>query len=96
VIFNNLHGIINIKCDCPAGELTKLCWHKLALVRGDSSMLADFCDMNDFHQIQKWLKKSSFPKLIIDHDKAEKIVLEGQRVLKKLKATIETAMKTGA
>lgn len=96
VIFNNRNGVINIKCDCPAGELTKLCWHKLALVRGDSSMLADFCEKDDFRRVQEWLKKSSFIKLISDHDKAEKIVFGAQKILKTLKANIETAMRTGA
>lgn len=96
VIFNNINGAINIKCDCPAGEFTKLCWHKLALVRGDSSMLADFCDLDDFHRVQKWIKQSTFPKLIADHDKNEKIFLEAQRIFKILKETIEDAMRTGA
>jgi Cft2 family RNA processing exonuclease len=59
-------------------------------------MLTDFSDMNDFHQVHEWLKKSSFPKLIVDHDKAEKIVLEGQKVLKKFKSAIEEAMRKGA
>lgn len=96
VIFTNRDGVINIKCNCPAGELTKLCWHKLALSRGDSSMLADFCDLDDFRRVQKWLKNSSLPKLISDHDKAEKIVSGAQKVLKTLKANIEAAMRTGA
>ncbi|MGD0217507.1 MAG: hypothetical protein ABSC45_08375 [Desulfobaccales bacterium] len=95
VTFSNRNGKIDVKCDCQAGELTKLCWHKLALTRGDSSMLADFCNMNEFRRLQEWLKNSPFKKLISDHDKAEKIASEAQKVLKLLKVNIEDAMRKG-
>jgi uncharacterized Zn finger protein len=32
---------IRMFCHCPAGSLNQVCKHKLALVKGDSTMLAD-------------------------------------------------------
>ena len=32
---------IRIFCHCPAGSLTQLCKHKIAIAKGDSTMLAD-------------------------------------------------------
>jgi len=58
-------------------------------------MLADFCNMNEFRRLQEWLKNSPFKKLISDHDKAEKIASEAQKVLKLLKVNIEDAMRKG-
>ncbi len=32
---------IRIFCHCPAGSLTQLCKHKVAIAKGDSTMIAD-------------------------------------------------------
>ena len=95
VAFNNRDGIISIKCDCPAGELTKLCRHKLALIRGDAAMLYDNSQISEFATIKEWIIASSFTQLILEHDRIEKAFQEKQRELKKIKEVIEVAMRKG-
>ena len=95
VVFKNINGIITIKCDCRAGELTKLCKHKLALIRGDSSILMDGNEDFNFINVKEWIKKSAFSQLIIEHDLAEKALAEKQKELKKIKDKLELAMRKG-
>lgn len=95
VVFNNKDGLINIKCDCPAGELTKLCKHKLNLIRGDDSALLYLNNPDDWCTVKKWINNSAFCKLIIEHDRAEEAVKEGQKVFKIIKEKIELAMRKG-
>jgi hypothetical protein len=96
VAFTNREGIISVKCDCPAGELTKLCRHKLALIRGDESILYDKNQQSDFLTMNDWIKASSFYKLVVDYDAIEKEFQKKQRELKKIKESLEIAMRRGA
>jgi hypothetical protein len=95
VIFKNRNDIISIKCKCRAGELTKLCRHKISLVRGDPSILFNKETVDDYKIVQQWLKNSQLSELIIKHDFAEKEFLEKQKEFKKIKAIIEDAMRRG-
>jgi len=95
VDFKNTNGIVTIKCNCRAGELTKLCKHKLALIRGDSSILIDDNEDHNFIHVKEWIKNSAFSQLIIEHDLAEKTIVEKQKELKKIKDRIELAMRKG-
>ena len=95
VAFSNRNEIISIKCNCPAGELTKLCKHKLALLRGDSSILTDFNNDNDCCQVNDWIRNSLFSQLINEHDTIEKDFNEKQIALRKIKNKIEDAMRRG-
>jgi hypothetical protein len=95
VIFKNMNGIITIKCNCRAGELTKLCRHKLAIIRGDYSILMD--DNEDYNvvRVKEAVNNSDFSQLIIKHDLAEKALAEKQQELKKIKDRLEVAMRRG-
>ena len=95
VIFNNNNGNITIQCNCRAGELTKLCKHKLALIRCDSSILIDDNEDNNFINVKEWIINSDFSQLIIEHDLAEKALAEKQQALKKIKDRLEVAMRRG-
>ena len=95
VVFKNNNGIITIKCNCRAGELTKLCKHKLALIRGDSSILMDDNEDYNFINVKEWINNSDFSQLIIEHDLAEKALAEKQQALKKIKDRLEVAMRRG-
>jgi hypothetical protein len=96
VTFTNREGIVSIKCDCPAGELTKLCRHKLALIRGDESILYNSSQYSDLMTLNDWIKSSSFVQLIIDHDTIEMEIKKKQREFKKIKEALEIAMRRGA
>lgn len=95
VVFKNIDGIITIKCNCRAGELTKLCKHKLALIRGDSSILMDGDEDYNFRNVKEWIKNSALFQLIIEHDLAEKALAEKQKELKKIKDKLELSMRRG-
>jgi hypothetical protein len=95
VVFKNNNGIIDIKCNCRAGELTKLCKHKLALIRGDSSILMDGNEDYNIINVKEWIKNSAFSQLIIEHDLTEKAIAEKQKELKKIKDKLELAMRKG-
>jgi hypothetical protein len=95
VVFKINNGIITIRCNCRAGELTKLCKHKLALIRGDYSVLMDSNDDNDVIKVKDLIKNSAFSNLIIQHDLAEKALVEKQKELKKIKDRLEVTMRKG-
>jgi hypothetical protein len=95
VVFKNLNGIITIKCNCRAGELTKLCKHKLALIRGDSSILMDRNEDDNFCNVKEWIKNTALSQLITQLDLAEKSLAEKQIELKKIKDRLEVAMRRG-
>ena len=95
VAFKNREGTISIKCDCRAGELAKLCRHKLALLRGDAAILYDNSQISEFFTIKEWIQASSYAQLILEHDRTEKALQEKQKELKKIKEFIEVAMRKG-
>jgi hypothetical protein len=95
VVFKNVNDIITIKCNCRAGELTKLCKHKLALIRGDSSILMDDDENYNFIKVKEWIKNSAFSQLIIELDLAEKALAEKQLEIRKIKDILEVAMRRG-
>ena len=96
VAFTNHQGIISIKCDCHAGQLTKLCRHKLALIRGEEAILYDNSQGSELMIIKEWIKTSPLAQLLVDHDSLEKQIKEKQRELKIIKEVIEIAMRRGA
>ena len=95
VVFKNRNGIITIKCNCRAGDLTKLCKHKLALIRGDYSILMEGNEDYNVIDVKELIKNSAFSQLIIEHDLAEKALAEKQQELKKIKDRLEVAMRRG-
>jgi hypothetical protein len=95
VVFKNINNIITIKCNCRAGELTKLCKHKLALIRGDYSILMDGNEGYNVINVKELVKNSQFSQLIIEHDLAEKALAEKQLELRKIKDRLEVAMRRG-
>jgi hypothetical protein len=95
VAFTNRDGIISIKCDCPAGELTKLCRHKLSLVRGDEAILYDSSQSSEFMIIKGWIKNSPLFQLVNDYDKIDNEIYKLQKELRKIKEAIEIAMRRG-
>lgn len=95
VVFNNRNGVITIKCNCRAGELTKLCKHKLALIRGDYSILMEGNDDCNVIDVKELIKNSAFSQLIIEHDLAEKALAKKQQELREIKDKLEVAMRRG-
>lgn len=46
---------IRIFCHCPAGSLTQLCKHKVAIAKGDLTMLADPAQADTLKEMQSSL-----------------------------------------
>jgi len=101
VTFKNIGGSISVKCQCRAGEFTQLCKHKLALVRGDSSILyeGDFFQTdeqkNNFQAMQGWVQQSGLAPLILQHDQTQQAFLQKEKEFKQIKEKIELAMRKG-
>ena len=95
VAFNNRDGVISIKCDCRAGQLNKLCRHKLAIIRGDGEILYDNSQYPEFITIKECIDASPFAQLILEHDSIEKELQKKQRELRKINEFIEMAMIKG-
>jgi hypothetical protein len=101
VKFKNKDGTISLKCGCRAGTLTKLCRHKVALVRGDISALyvGDLYEEDQtesFQIMQQWIASSGLAALIQEHDHAEREFQQKDRQFKRIKFVIQEAMLKGA
>jgi hypothetical protein len=95
VVFKNINGKITIKCNCPSGEFKKLCKHKLALIRGDFTILMHGYEDYNVLTVKEWINNSPFSQLIIEHDLAENALAEKKKELKNIKDKIEIAMRKG-
>jgi hypothetical protein len=91
----NNEGIISIKCDCVAGSYTKLCKHKLSMILGKHDSLYDPKQIEDLNTVQEWISKSGYPELLKKLEVAEKELLDKQREVRKLKESLELAMRKG-
>ena len=89
VVFRHEDGKVLIDCNCPAGEMGKLCRHKLSLLAGDNRMLSDQKKQPDLEEVQHWLKDTRIPKLLSELRKTEKELERTKKRLSDLKRDIE-------
>lgn len=83
-------------CDCTAGDLKKLCRHKLAIVTGDETILFNPSEKDSLNQICEWIRQSQYPELMRDLNDAEKAEREAKQRVALAKKRLESAMKEGA
>jgi len=95
VICKNKEDVISIKCDCVAGTFTKLCKHKLSIAMGQMDCLYDHNQIEDFKTVQEWITKSGYSALLNKLEIAEKELSDKKREVRKIKETIEIAMRKG-
>jgi hypothetical protein len=88
------HKVI-VDCSCPAGELGKLCRHKIALLNGDTNILFDPSEEDALKAVQLWIQRTGYPKLLKEIEEAEKAVKTSQKRLIELKSNLEKAMNHG-
>lgn len=87
---------IALYCDCPAGNLEKLCKHKLAIVTGDEKILFNPGEKDSLKQICEWIGQSQYPQLMRDLHDSEKVERDAKHRVALAKKRLESAMKEGA
>lgn len=90
---------LSIFCNCPAGELGKLCKHKFSILSNNIDILYNKKQINDLIKINEWVQLSSYPKLLLMLNQAE---IEKEDLIKRakdnyssIKHKIEKLLKEG-
>ena len=60
VDFSDETGVLRVFCHCQAGQLQQVCKHKLALIKGDCSMLYDPVEEK---QLREVLASAAYPAI---------------------------------
>ena len=72
--------------------MNTLCKHRIALLRGDASMLFDPLQIEDLTTIMTWVAKTDIPRLLSELSQAEDTVLSAQKRVKQLRKAIDNAI----
>ena len=86
---------LSFYCDCQAGERGQLCKHKMALASGDSSILYNEEQSNNYNDVKSLVNKSNYPQLISELREYEKELEKVQKKIKGMKQKIARVMKEG-
>ena len=95
VEFSLESGNLRVHCGCPAGILGKWCKHKMRLISGDVSGVLGTSGVADFVEVQNWVGKSEFPRLLDEMKLAENEMLEAKTKMDNLKKALEKAAQKG-
>lgn len=95
VVFSLESGKLHVYCGCPAGILGKWCKHKMRLISGDVSGLLHTSGAADFVEVQNWVGKSEFPRLLDEMKSAENEMQEAKTRMENLKKALEKAAQKG-
>jgi hypothetical protein len=95
VKFTFREGTLRIKCDCKAGQFMQLCKHKLMLLCGDDTILYEDFQMDELLFIKEFIKNTGYPELIDKLNATEQLLQEIKRQQRKIKESLELAMKKG-
>ena len=82
-------------CDCPAGNRGSICKHKMALAKGDDSMLYDEDQRKHFEKIMDWVNQSGYPELIKELKEAENELESAKEKVRDIKVKITRGMEKG-
>jgi hypothetical protein len=88
-------GKLRVNCGCPAGMLGKWCKHKMKLVSGDVSGVLGTSKVADFVEVQNWVGKSEFPRLLDEMKLAEDEMHAAKKKLDNVKKALEKAAQKG-
>jgi len=86
---------IKVSCNCKAGVFGKLCKHKTGLLSGDRSFLYDLKEEPLLDGLMKLVKISTYSRFINKLISAEQAIVEAKRHEKKVKHTLELALRDG-
>jgi len=80
---------VRIQCDCPAGMFGKICKHKLGLLRGDFSFLADPNQSDSLRECINRLDSSDILKVLEELDAYERQLLEIKKICEVKRKSLE-------
>lgn len=86
---------LSLFCNCPAGEWGKYCKHKMAVVLGDTQILYDEEQNENFDKIAKLVSESNYPVLVANLRSFEMELETIKKKIKKMKEQIASSMKDG-
>ena len=95
VDFLFVDGVLSVNCTCKAGTMRMACKHRLSLLGGDQSMLADPSQTKELATVVEWANQVGFPDLLQQLETAEAEVVHAQRQVKKLRKRIGDSMAHG-
>ena len=85
-------GSLTVHCECPAGEFGKSCRHKLGLLQGDFSILANSDEKPLLDNVRQWVEKSKLNELLATLRSAEAAEKAAKASLAVAKKRLEKAM----
>jgi len=90
VEFSDESGSLRVFCHCPAGSLQQMCKHKLALLKGDVTMLSD---RQEEGQLKQLLTSKAYESLRPRLERFESALFACEQEMSRLKAR-EKAIKS--
>ena len=88
-------GMLHVYCGCPAGVFGKWCKHKMQLMTGDISGACVISGTDDMVELQDWISKSEFARLLAEMKLAEDEMREAKTKMDRVKKALEKAAQKG-
>ncbi|MDP1679913.1 MAG: hypothetical protein Q8L02_07370 [Candidatus Nitrotoga sp.] len=88
-------GKLHVYCGCPAGVFGKWCKHKMQLMTGDMSGACAISGADDMVELQTWISKSEFARLLVEMKLAENEMREAKTKMDRTKKALEKAAQKG-
>ena len=88
-------GRLHVYCGCPAGVFGKWCKHKMQLMTGDMSGACVISGADDKVELQNWIGKSEFVKLLSEMKLAEDEMRVAKTKMDRTKKALEKAAQKG-
>lgn len=88
-------GKLYVYCGCPAGEFGKWCKHKMQLMTGDMSGASATSGADDMVELQTWISRSEFARLLAEMKLAEDEMQKAKSKMDKAKKALEKAAQKG-
>lgn len=95
VTFTGQNNLLTVFCTCPAGEWGKMCKHKRAFLKGDTSFLYNSTEASDLELVVDLVKKTDWPVLEKEHDQIKTEIEILERKEKSSRAKIERLLNEG-
>lgn len=93
VMFSFEDKSLKVRCSCRAGIFGQLCKHKIKFISGDTSLLYDNNQFDEFNRLQELIKKSNLPKLTSQLDSIRLVIEQNKMEEKRIKNLIENELK---
>ena len=79
---------LSAHCTCKAGIMGALCKHRIALLAGDATMLANKDQVADMQKVAEWAKQAGIPEACKNIVEADREVSRAQEKVKRLKRVL--------